>query len=219
MRKRTKKQEPKPKQKLWPLIAILAVGLLVCGIGAMFEDTEPAQTPEQPSLVETVEDAEEKSPEEATAQTPEPDAPVEETLEDAAPEDAPAHEDDAAPDVGESTAPEAEETDETPPEATPDAAPELDTAADPEPDIAPESATAPGSAAEPESEPEPEPEPEPDAAAQTPTQSTAAMVWIPTNGGTKYHRRASCSSMIDPEQVTQEEAERRGFTACKRCYG
>ncbi|MBQ6851778.1 MAG: hypothetical protein IJO04_01950 [Oscillospiraceae bacterium] len=44
------------------------------------------------------------------------------------------------------------------------------------------------------------------------------MVWIPTNGGTKYHTHAGCSNMEDPEQVTQSEAESRGFTPCKRCH-
>ena len=44
------------------------------------------------------------------------------------------------------------------------------------------------------------------------------LVWIPTNGGTKYHKESTCSSMQDPKQVTMEEAEKQGFTACKRCY-
>ena len=44
------------------------------------------------------------------------------------------------------------------------------------------------------------------------------LVWIPTKGGKKYHTRSSCSNMDDPEQVTQEEAERRGYTPCKRCH-
>lgn len=46
----------------------------------------------------------------------------------------------------------------------------------------------------------------------------ASMVWIPTNGGTKYHTHAGCSNMNNPVQVTQSEAESRGFTACKRCH-
>ena len=44
------------------------------------------------------------------------------------------------------------------------------------------------------------------------------MVWIPTNGGTKYHTHAGCSNMDNPEKVTQSEAESRGFTPCKRCH-
>lgn len=44
------------------------------------------------------------------------------------------------------------------------------------------------------------------------------MVWIPTNGGTKYHSKKSCSKMKDPMQVTKEQAEANGFTPCGRCY-
>lgn len=44
------------------------------------------------------------------------------------------------------------------------------------------------------------------------------MVWIPTNGGKKYHCKSSCSNMIDPEYVSLSEAIERGFTACGRCY-
>ena len=44
------------------------------------------------------------------------------------------------------------------------------------------------------------------------------LVWIPTHGGTKYHRSARCSNMIDPIQVSRETAIANGFTACKRCY-
>ena len=51
-----------------------------------------------------------------------------------------------------------------------------------------------------------------------PDYNHTTMVWIPTNGGTKYHTHAGCSNMEDPEQVTQSEAESRGFTPCKRCY-
>ncbi len=44
------------------------------------------------------------------------------------------------------------------------------------------------------------------------------MVWIPTKGGTKYHTHAGCSNMDNPKQVTQSEAESRGFTPCKKCH-
>ncbi len=43
-------------------------------------------------------------------------------------------------------------------------------------------------------------------------------VWVPTNGGRKYHRKSSCSKMIDPMQVTVETAVANGFTPCKKCY-
>ena len=44
------------------------------------------------------------------------------------------------------------------------------------------------------------------------------LVWIPTNGGTKYHSKSSCSDMDNPMQVTREHAEANGFTPCKRCH-
>ncbi|MBQ2244875.1 MAG: hypothetical protein II320_03435 [Oscillospiraceae bacterium] len=47
---------------------------------------------------------------------------------------------------------------------------------------------------------------------------TDQMVWIPTNGGKKYHSRSDCSKMKDPERVTVSEAEALGFTACKKCW-
>lgn len=50
------------------------------------------------------------------------------------------------------------------------------------------------------------------------TLPTDEMVWIPTKGGTKYHRTATCSGMDGPRQVTKTEAGRLGFDACKKCY-
>lgn len=44
------------------------------------------------------------------------------------------------------------------------------------------------------------------------------QVWIPTNGGTKYHSRSNCSNMKDPIQVDLADAEARGFTPCKKCH-
>ena len=44
------------------------------------------------------------------------------------------------------------------------------------------------------------------------------LVWIPTNGGTKYHSFAGCSQMIDPIQVTEAEAINSGFGKCGRCW-
>ena len=43
------------------------------------------------------------------------------------------------------------------------------------------------------------------------------MVWIPTNGGTKYHTISNCSNMDNPSQVTKEHAERLGYAPCQRC--
>lgn len=44
------------------------------------------------------------------------------------------------------------------------------------------------------------------------------MVWIPTNGGKRYHSNSSCSGMINPRRVDLGEARYLGFTACGRCY-
>lgn len=43
------------------------------------------------------------------------------------------------------------------------------------------------------------------------------MVWVPQSGS-KYHSTSSCSGMKNPSQVTKAEAERQGYTPCKRCY-
>lgn len=53
---------------------------------------------------------------------------------------------------------------------------------------------------------------------EDPDFNNVTMVWIPTNGGTKYHTHSGCSNMIDPIEVTQSEAESQGFTPCKRCH-
>lgn len=44
------------------------------------------------------------------------------------------------------------------------------------------------------------------------------LVWVPTNGGTKYHSYAGCSGMKDPIQVSLDTAIANGYTACKRCH-
>lgn len=49
-------------------------------------------------------------------------------------------------------------------------------------------------------------------------ESEGDLVWVPTNGGTKYHSRAGCSNMKDPKQVSKETAESNGYTPCKRCH-
>ena len=56
------------------------------------------------------------------------------------------------------------------------------------------------------------------AIAPAPETSVDVYVWIPTNGGTKYHSNPNCSGMKNPEQVTLNTAIGRGFTACKKCY-
>lgn len=44
------------------------------------------------------------------------------------------------------------------------------------------------------------------------------LVWVPTNGGKKYHSKSGCSNMKDPMQVTLDTAIANGYTACKRCH-
>ncbi len=48
--------------------------------------------------------------------------------------------------------------------------------------------------------------------------ATEKLVWIPTNGGTKYHSISTCSNMINPLEVPLSEAISKGFEAYKRCY-
>lgn len=49
-------------------------------------------------------------------------------------------------------------------------------------------------------------------------ESEGDLVWVPTNGGTKYHSKSSCSNMKDPIQISEETAINNGYTACKRCH-
>lgn len=95
--------------------------------------------------------------------------------------------------------------------ATP--SPVLEPTATPEPTAVPE----PTSAPEPTAVPEPTSAPEPTAAPES-AAPQSVMVWIPTHGGTKYHTYSGCSNMIDPIEVTLEEATAQGFTPCQRCH-
>lgn len=65
--------------------------------------------------------------------------------------------------------------------------------------------------------PTPAPTPTPEPTPATPTEEPVVYVWIPQSGS-KYHSRASCSGMDNPQKVTLEEAQAMGYTACKRCY-
>ncbi len=44
------------------------------------------------------------------------------------------------------------------------------------------------------------------------------LVWIPTDGGTRYHSHEKCSGMYNPIQVTEQEAIDRGFSRCGKCW-
>lgn len=50
------------------------------------------------------------------------------------------------------------------------------------------------------------------------SESISHMVWVPTNGGKKYHTSSKCSNMKDPKQVSLSTAIAEGFTPCKRCH-
>lgn len=49
-------------------------------------------------------------------------------------------------------------------------------------------------------------------------ETVGNLVWVPTNGGKKYHSKSTCSNMENPMQVSVETATANGYTACKRCY-
>lgn len=50
------------------------------------------------------------------------------------------------------------------------------------------------------------------------TSGEGGKVWVPTDGGTKYHSKASCSGMYNPKQTTKAEAENAGFSKCGKCW-
>lgn len=57
-------------------------------------------------------------------------------------------------------------------------------------------------------------------AAVTYTAPQSGTVYIAGSGnGKKYHSNPNCSNMNNPVPLTQSEAEARGYTPCKKCYG
>lgn len=52
---------------------------------------------------------------------------------------------------------------------------------------------------------------------QSESTGSGEYVWIPKTGD-RYHSKESCSGMKNPEYVSVEEAESRGFTPCDKCY-
>ena len=51
-----------------------------------------------------------------------------------------------------------------------------------------------------------------------PDTSDANIVWIPMNGGKKYHDKDTCSNMIEPRQVPKGCVQALELDACKKCY-
>lgn len=87
------------------------------------------------------------------------------------------------------------------------------------PDPTPDPTPTPEPTPEPTTRPTPNPTPEP---VTTPVQTPApdpesVLVWV-SDDGKRYHRKSSCSGMIDPYQVTINEAKNMGRTACGKCY-
>ena len=71
---------------------------------------------------------------------------------------------------------------------------------------------------EPTKAPTPKPTSEPTKAPTPKPTANEPLVWIPTNGGKKYHSNSGCSGMKDPIQVTKSKAVSQGFSPCGRCY-
>lgn len=109
------------------------------------------------------------------------------------------------------------------PEATPDptAEPTADPTAEPTatPTAEPTATPTVEPTVEPTAAPTIEPTAKPAPAPAANPDSNSVKVWIPTNGGTKYHSNPNCSKMKNPIEVTKDEAISQGFGACKRCYG
>ena len=44
------------------------------------------------------------------------------------------------------------------------------------------------------------------------------VVYVPTDGGKKFHDNIKCSKMIDPRKVSRRNAEKLGIDDCGICY-
>lgn len=51
----------------------------------------------------------------------------------------------------------------------------------------------------------------------TPKEAKIQAVWI-TESGERYHSSPDCSNMKEPQEVNIEEATKRGYTPCQKCY-
>lgn len=50
------------------------------------------------------------------------------------------------------------------------------------------------------------------------SENAEEIVWVPTGGGTRYHKNPSCSGMESPKQMTVSEAISDGFSPCGKCW-
>ena len=187
---------------------VLAVLLILSLCACSIPQAKPAKEPidELELVEEAAEAAEAEAPEETAPEASEPEAlPPEETepAAEAAAEGAEVQPENAeAAEMPEPEAPERTEAAQTPADAEPEQEAPSGSG------TAPAGDTSGGSGQDSSGGSVTIPEPE----------TGGDLVWIPTHGGTKYHRSASCSNMIDPIQVSRETAIANGFTACKRCY-
>ena len=55
--------------------------------------------------------------------------------------------------------------------------------------------------------------------AEVSTESDTDIVWIPTDGGKKYHAKPACSGMNNPRKISMPNAVALQIEPCKRCYG
>ena len=46
----------------------------------------------------------------------------------------------------------------------------------------------------------------------------AETVWVPTDGGKKYHKGPNCSGMLDPRKISLQNAWILGIDDCGKCY-
>ena len=49
---------------------------------------------------------------------------------------------------------------------------------------------------------------------------TLDVVYVPTDGGKKFHRKDDCSDMLDPRKISRRNAEEIGIEGCRKrgCY-
>lgn len=211
---------------------VLAVLLILSLCACSLPQAKPAKEPidELELVEEAAEAAEAEAPEETAPEASEPEALPPEETEPAAeaaaegaempdpvlPEEPAAPEETPIPDAPSEVQPETAEAAEMPEPEAPERTEAAQTPANAEPEqeapsgngTAPAGDTSGSSGQDSSGGSVTIPEPE----------TGGDLVWIPTHGGTKYHRSARCSNMIDPIQVSRETAIANGFTACKRCY-
>ncbi|WP_317328737.1 hypothetical protein [Ruthenibacterium lactatiformans] len=60
---------------------------------------------------------------------------------------------------------------------------------------------------------------QPPAASGSGAAAEQQTVWVSRYLGRRYHSTPDCSRVIDPVQITLEEAEREGYSRCSRCCG